>query len=65
MKRNVLSKLALHRETLVNLSPGSLAQVRGQGPSAATSCCTVLNCTAACSADCPPQSDDCTPSTGP
>ncbi|HEY0557396.1 MAG TPA: hypothetical protein VGG20_24285 [Thermoanaerobaculia bacterium] len=65
MKRNRPGKLALHRETLRNLDPQSLVQVRGLGPSAATTCCTVINCTAACSADCPPQSDDCSPSTGP
>jgi hypothetical protein len=65
MKRNALPKLALHRETLRNLDFNSLAQVRGRGPSEATTCCTVLDCTAACSANCPPQSDDCSPSTGP
>jgi hypothetical protein len=65
MKKNSPSKLALHRETLRNLSYGSLSKVRGGGPTAATTCCTLLDCTAACSADCPPQSDDCSPSTGP
>ena len=65
MKRIFAGKLALHRETLRHLDAASLAAVRGQGPSVATTCCTVANCTAACSADCPPQSDDCTPSTGP
>jgi hypothetical protein len=65
MKRTFAGKLSLHRETLRHLDAASLAAVRGQGPSAATTCCTVANCTAACSADCPPQSDDCTPSTGP
>jgi hypothetical protein len=65
MKRNRPGKLSLHRETLRNLDLVSLAQVWGGGPSAATTCCTVINCTAACSADCPPQSDDCGPSTGP
>jgi hypothetical protein len=65
MKRTPRPRLSLHRETLRNLDSGSLAQVWGRGPSEATTCCTVLNCTGACSANCPPQSDDCTPSTGP
>jgi hypothetical protein len=65
MKRIPRARLSLHRETLRNLDFASLAQVRGRGPSEATTCCTVLNCTAACSANCPPQSDDCSPSTGP
>ncbi len=65
MKRTLAGRLFLHRETLRNLDAARLTEVRGQGPSAATTCCSAANCTAACSADCPPQSDDCTPSTGP
>jgi hypothetical protein len=65
MKRTALPKLTLHRETLRHLGLDSLFLVRGGGPTAATTCCTIVNCTAACSADCPPQSDDCSPTTGP
>jgi hypothetical protein len=65
MKKNAPPKLALHRETLRNLSYDSLFRVRGGGPTAATTCCTMAGCTLACSADCPPQSDDCSPSTIP
>ncbi|HEY2294038.1 MAG TPA: hypothetical protein VGM86_25325 [Thermoanaerobaculia bacterium] len=63
MRKNAPPKLALHRETLRNLSYDSLFEVRGGGPTAATTCCTMGDCTTACSADCPPQSDDCTPDT--
>jgi hypothetical protein len=63
MKKNAPPKLALHRETLRKLSYDSLFKVRGGGPTAATTCCSMADCTAACSADCPPQSDDCTPFT--
>jgi hypothetical protein len=65
MKRTTPSKLALHRETLRTLSHDSLSRVRGGGPTAATTCCTMGDCTTGCSADCPPQSDDCSPSTLP
>jgi hypothetical protein len=65
MKRNAPPKLALCRETLRHLGYDSLSRVRGGGPTAATTCCSMIDCTAACSADCPPQSDDCTPSTLP
>jgi hypothetical protein len=63
MKRNAPAKLALHRETLRNLSYDSLFKVRGGGLTVNSTCCTMAPCTTGCSADCPPQSDDCGPDT--
>jgi hypothetical protein len=65
MKKNAPPKLALHRETLRKLSYDSLFEVRGGGRTVATTCCSMDPCSTACSADCPPQSDDCTPATEP